>query len=74
MYNIIIIKYNKYMPNFSHQYISAIAVIAVSIFQLFHIEVTLDVVTSLITGVAGIWIAIKRYKQGDITLGGVKKY
>ncbi len=61
------------MPNLSHEYIGAIAIIVVSIFKLFQVEVTLDVVTALITGIAGIWIAVRRYNKGDITLGGVKK-
>lgn len=58
----------------SQEYISAIAILVISIFKLFHIEVTADAVTGIITGALAIWIAIRRYQKGDITLGGIKKY
>lgn len=58
----------------SQEYISAIAILVISIFKLFHIEVTADAVTGIITGALSIWIAVRRYQKGDITLGGVKKY
>ena len=57
----------------SQEYISAVAIILVSLLGLFKIQVGNDVVTALITGILGIWVAIRRYQKGDITMGGVRK-
>lgn len=56
----------------SHEYIGAIVILIVSIFKLFNIEVASDAITGLITGIAAVWIAIRRYQKGDINLLGMK--
>lgn len=57
----------------SQEYISALVVLLVSVLGLFKIQVGNEVITALVTGVLGLWIAIRRYQKGDITIGGVKK-
>tara|TARA_R110000868_G_scaffold75379_4_gene217567 strand:+ start:1499 stop:1681 length:183 start_codon:yes stop_codon:yes gene_type:complete len=58
--------------NISQEYVGALAIIVVSILKTFHIEIGNDVITALLTGVIGIWIAIRRYQKGDITPLGKK--
>jgi hypothetical protein len=57
----------------SQEYISAIVVLLVSVLGLFKIQVGNEVITALVTGVLGLWIAIRRYQKGDITVGGIRK-
>lgn len=57
----------------SQEYVGAIVVLLVSVLKLLGIEIGSDVITSLITSVIAIWIAIRRYQKGDITMGGLKK-
>lgn len=59
--------------NLSQEYVSALVVLLVSVLGLFKIEVGNEAITGLITGVLAIWIAIRRYQKGDITVGGFKK-
>lgn len=57
----------------SKEYIGALAIVLVSLLKMFHIEVANDVVAGLITGLIGLYVAYRRYKRGDITIGGVRK-
>ena len=57
----------------SNEYIGAIAILIVSGLKMFGIELANDVVMGLVTGVVALWIAVKRYQKGDITLGGFRK-
>jgi len=57
----------------SQEYIGALAILLVSVLSMFKIQVGNETVTALITGVLGLWVAIRRYNKGDITVGGVKK-
>lgn len=57
----------------SQQYISALAIILVSVLQMFKIEIGNETVSALIIGIAGLWVAIRRYKQGGISIAGVRK-
>jgi hypothetical protein len=57
----------------SQEYISALAILLVSLLGIFKIQVGSDVLTAFITGALGLWVAIRRYSKGDITVGGVKK-
>lgn len=56
----------------SKEYISAIALILVSILNAFGIEIGNEAITGIITGVIAIFLAIKRYKRGDINALGKK--
>lgn len=57
----------------SQEYILAIAVTIVGVLQLFGIVVEQSAIVGIISGVAGIWIAIRRFKRGDITVLGSRK-
>lgn len=57
----------------SQQYLSALAIILVSVLKIFGIEIGNDVITSLLVGAFAVWVAIRRHAQGDITVAGVKK-
>lgn len=57
----------------SKEYVSALALLIVSVLQIFKIEVANEAITGLITGVLAIYLAVKRYQRGDINLGGFKR-
>lgn len=57
----------------SQEYIASIAVILVGILKVFKIEIGSDVIVGLLTGILGLWIAIRRHQKGDINALGVKK-
>ena len=57
----------------SQEYIAAIALMIVGIFKAFGIQVGSDSITGILTGGIALFIAIRRVKKGDITLGGVRK-
>ena len=57
----------------SQEYISALAILLVAILKGFNITIGNDAISGIITGVLAVWIAIRRYQKGDITLGGLKK-
>lgn len=66
------------MENFSSQYLSAIVIILVSVLPKFGVQVGSDELTSwlqaALTVAGGIIIMIKRFKQGGISVLGVRKY
>jgi len=57
----------------SPTYISALAVILVSLLGVFKIEVGNEVITALLTGLLGVYIAYRKYKTGTVSLVGVRK-
>ena len=58
----------------SQQYTVSIAILAVTVFKLFGIEIANETITGIIVGVLAIWGAIKRHQQGDINVLGVKTH
>jgi energy-converting hydrogenase Eha subunit E len=56
----------------SKEYTGAIVIVIVSLANAFGLELGNDVVTALVTGVVGIYVAVARYRKGDITVAGVK--
>lgn len=58
------------MSNRSGEYVLAIVLIIGSVLKGFGIEIENSALEAFITGLIAIVIAIKRYKRGDITLGG----
>jgi len=58
---------------FSQEYVSALVILLVSVLGMFNIEVTQADLGGLITGILAVWVAIRRYQRGDITVGGVRK-
>lgn len=65
------------MQTYSTTYIAIIVNILVTFLPKFGITVGSEELTSIIqaivVAVTGIWIIVRRYKQGDITVTGVKK-
>ena len=57
----------------SQEYVSALVVVLIGVLGLLKIQVAPETVTALVTGVLGLWIAIRRYQKGDIKLSGVRK-
>ncbi len=64
--------YNYYME-ISQQYVGAIVIVIISVLRAFKIEIASDAVTGIVTGLIAVWIAVKRYQKGDISVSGVKK-
>lgn len=58
----------------SQEYIVSLAIVLVSVLKLFGVEIGNDVVTALLTGVFGLYVAFRRYSKGDITPLGVRKF
>lgn len=57
----------------SQEYAGALAIMLVSILKIFHIEIANDVIAGLVTGAIALWVAIRRYQRGDITVVGSRK-
>lgn len=57
----------------SQEYMLAIALIVVGIAQAFGIVIDQNQLVGFLTGASALWIAIRRYRKGDITLGGFHK-
>ena len=57
----------------STEYILAIVLILGSILKIFKIEIDNSALEGLVAGVIALWIAIRRFKKGDIELSGVRK-
>ena len=57
----------------SQEYIGALVIVLISLLKAFNIEIGSDVVTAIVTGLVGIWVAYRRYQKGDISLGGVRR-
>jgi cadmium resistance protein CadD (predicted permease) len=57
----------------SQEYIGSIVILLISVLKLFKIELGNEEVTAIVTGVVALWVAIRRFSKGDITVGGVRK-
>lgn len=57
----------------SQEYISALAILLVSILKTFGVNIGNDEIISILTGALALWVAIRRYNKGDITMGGIRK-
>jgi uncharacterized membrane protein YjjP (DUF1212 family) len=57
----------------STEYVSALAIVLVGVLKVFGIEIGNDVITALLIAGLGLFNAIRRYKKGDINIGGVRK-
>ena len=61
----------------SQEYSSAIVILLVTILPMFGVKIgtveLTNIVQAAITVIAGIWIIVRRYKQGNITTLGVRK-
>jgi len=57
----------------SQQYITAVVLLLGALLKVFGVEFESGVLEGLVVGVLALWIAINRFKKGDISLSGVKK-
>ena len=57
----------------SHEYTGAIVILLVQVLKMFGVELANDEVTTIVTGVVALWVAIRRFSKGDISLGGVRQ-
>ena len=57
----------------SQQYVGSIVILFVSALSLLGIKVGNEEITGLVTGLVALWVAFRRYQQGDITVGGARK-
>jgi len=58
---------------FSQEYIAALAIVVVGVLKLFKIDVGTEEISAAIVGLAGIWVMIRRFNKGDITVLGARK-
>lgn len=59
--------------NLSQEYIGSIVIVLISILKAFGIDLGNDVVTAIVTGAIGVYVAYRRFSKKDITPLGVKK-
>ena len=57
----------------SKEYIGSLSIVLVSILQLFGVELGTETISAIVTGIVAIYVAVARYRKGDITVGGLKK-
>jgi len=57
---------------FSQEYIGAIVIILISLLKMAGIEIENEVMAGLVTGIVGLWIAIRRKMKGDINGLGIR--
>ena len=57
----------------SQEYIAALAIVIVGVLKLFKVDIGTAEVSQILTAGLGIWIMIRRYQRGDITLTGIRK-
>ena len=57
----------------SPTYVSALAIILVSLLGLFKVEIGNEVITALLTGILGVVVAVRRYQKKNIQISGVRK-
>lgn len=58
---------------FSQEYILSIVLVLGGVLKIFGIELENTVIEGLVGGVIALWISIRRFKKGDITIGGFRK-
>jgi hypothetical protein len=57
----------------SQQYIGAIVILLVTGLKMVGVELGTEEITGLVTGLAAVWIAFRRYQKGDISPIGARK-
>lgn len=58
---------------FSQEYLGAIVILLVQVLKMFGVELAESEVTTIVTGFVALWVAVKRFQKGDISLSGVKQ-
>jgi hypothetical protein len=58
----------------SQEYIASLVVIVSSVLAIFKIHLASEEVTAVVTGLAALWVIIRKIQKGEITpLGAVKR-
>jgi uncharacterized membrane protein len=57
----------------SHEYIGAIVILVGGILKAFGIEIGNDSIEGILTGIIALYIAIRRFQKGDISVLGKRK-
>jgi len=58
--------------SFSQEYIGAIVLLLGALLKAFGLEIENPILEAIIGGGIALWIAVRRFKKGDISLGGVR--
>jgi len=57
----------------SQEYIASIVLLIGAVLHFFNINLASDTITTIVAGLLALWVAIRRYQRGDITLAGARK-
>ena len=57
----------------SQEYIGALVIVIGAGLKIFNIEIENSAIEGLIAGIIAIWIAVRRFRKGDISVLGAKK-
>jgi small neutral amino acid transporter SnatA (MarC family) len=57
----------------SQEYILAVVLILGGVLKVFGIQIENSALEGILGGLIALWIAVRRFQKGDITLGGVRK-
>lgn len=61
------------MNNFSREYTGALVIVIISVLKAFGVELGTEEVTAIVTGAVAVFVAVARYRKGDVTLSGTRK-
>jgi hypothetical protein len=57
----------------SQEYIGAAVLLVGAVLKMFKVEIDNGSIEAVIAGAVSAWIMYRRYKKGDITVGGFRK-
>lgn len=57
----------------SQEYILSLVLVLGGVLKIFKIEIENSALEGIIGGIVALWIAIRRFKKGDITIVGSRK-
>jgi len=57
----------------SQQYIGAVVILLISLLKIFKVDIAESDVTTVVTGLVALWVAFRRYQNGDINVFGSAK-
>jgi len=57
----------------SQEYIGSLVLLIGAVLKIFKVEIDNSALEGLLAGIVALWIAVRRYKKGDITIVGARK-
>lgn len=57
----------------SQEYIASIVIVLASLAKILGLDIQNDAIEGIVVGSIAIWIAVRRYKKGDINVLGARK-